>query len=172
MATSKVGKPTRHRKKMNARNIPAVVRRKPDTIAHNLSRSLIERMLEGQIDHNDLQTLQGGTTDEYYHLTAANHAALIDLHAETVQVGEIDTATYDDVQDVINNLLTAGVVSGGTITENVALNGTIDIAAAKGYLKTTASEIGSLVAYDLDAVSGMSVSTGLNYIYVDYNSGI
>ena len=29
-------------------------------------------------NHNDLQTIQGGTTDEYYHLTASQHTDLTD----------------------------------------------------------------------------------------------
>lgn len=34
-------------------------------------------------NHNDLQTLQGGTTDEYYHMTAAEDAELVRQAAVT-----------------------------------------------------------------------------------------
>ena len=33
-------------------------------------------VLAGQLDHNTLLNLQGGTTDQYYHLTSAQHAGL------------------------------------------------------------------------------------------------
>lgn len=39
--------------------------------------SLIRRLkLPGQIDHNTLLNLQGGTTDQYYHLTSSQHSAI------------------------------------------------------------------------------------------------
>jgi len=31
-------------------------------------------------NHNDLQTKQGGTTDEYYHLTSAQHTDLLNFN--------------------------------------------------------------------------------------------
>lgn len=40
--------------------------------------------------HKDLQSIQGGTTDEYYHLTATQHSALIDTKtANTVYAGPV-----------------------------------------------------------------------------------
>ncbi len=43
----------------------------------------------GSADHNMLSNLQGGTTNQYYHLSAAQHAAVIAL--EPFPVGSIFT---------------------------------------------------------------------------------
>jgi hypothetical protein len=36
-------------------------------------------ILPGQIEHNNLEGLQGGTTDEYYHLTSSQHGAITSI---------------------------------------------------------------------------------------------
>lgn len=41
-------------------------------------------VLSGDADHNSLGNIQGGTTDEYYHLTSAEHSALGGFIAEEV----------------------------------------------------------------------------------------
>jgi hypothetical protein len=46
-----------------------------DAIWRRYIEQLINRLtLTGQIDHNTLLNLQGGTTDQYYHLTSSQHA--------------------------------------------------------------------------------------------------
>ena len=91
--------------------------------------------------------------------------------AARVQVGEIGTATYGDVQSFIDNTQTAGLISGGEVTENAALDGTIDIAAATGYIRSAASDIGALQSFDIAASTAVAVATYANFIYVDYNAG-
>jgi len=58
--------------------------------------------------HNDLQTIQGGTAGEFYHLTAAQHAAL--GASNTVTSVAVDTAMVDATRTYV---VTA---SGKTLT--------------------------------------------------------
>lgn len=50
--------------------------------------------------HRDLQDLQGGTTDEYYHLTSAQQSEITAFFAATDMTGaEAETLTNDSVAD-------------------------------------------------------------------------
>ena len=100
-------------------------------------------------------------------LNAINQSA----SASVVEVAEVGTATYDSVQDFINNTQSTLYVDGGDFTENVGTPGTLDVSAVKGYIKTTDSDIGDLVAFDASAVSAQALSDGVNYVYVEYNGG-
>lgn len=92
------------------------------------------------------------------------------IPATAVELGELGTATYDDVQDWSNSVQSAGIISGGTITDGGS--GTIDISAIKGIIKTTDSVIGVNKFFDLGAQSGVSLTdNNTNYVSVDYNSG-
>lgn len=146
---------------------------------------------EGSINHNSISGLQGGTTDEYYHLTSAQHTDLTDagdslLHyhasdrsrtnhtgiqaATTVELREISTATYDDIQDWSDAVQSAGIISGGEITDGGS--GTIDISTVTGIIKSTNSPIAESYFFDLAGVTGLTLTdNSTNYIYIDYNSG-
>jgi len=91
--------------------------------------------------------------------------------AEDVEVGKIGSPTYDSIQDYINNVQSSIYVMGGEISENSGTPGTVDVAATKGYIKTTDSAIGATVAFDVGAVSAQTTSDGTNYVYVEYNGG-
>lgn len=141
--------------------------------------------------HNNRSDLQGGTTSEYYHLTASQHTDLTDagdslLHyhasdrdranhtgtqaATTVELREIGTATYDDIQDWSDSVQSAGVISGGEITDGGS--GTINISAVTGIIKSTNSPIADGYFFDLGAATGLSLTDdATNYVYIDYNSG-
>ncbi|GAH32594.1 unnamed protein product, partial [marine sediment metagenome] len=58
--------------------------------------------------------------------------------AEDVEVEEIGEATYDDIQDWLNNTQSAGYIEGGLIEAVVdpAANGKVNISAVKGFLKS------------------------------------
>ena len=74
-------------------------------------------------DHNDLALIQGGAPDEYYHLTAAEYAALVTSRITTVNVANYDLLTTDDILHVTRtatgacaiDLKTAQVISGRLI---------------------------------------------------------
>ncbi|MDC1299924.1 hypothetical protein N8Z24_00295 [bacterium] len=90
--------------------------------------------------------------------------------ADQIEMDEIGTATYDDVQDWSNVTQSAGIVSGGVISDGGS--GTIDISAMTGIIKTTNSELGANVFFDFGAVTGQALTDeAANYIGLDYNSG-
>ncbi len=94
------------------------------------------------------------------------------LPATSVEVEEIGTATYDDVQDWLNSLQSSVVLEGAEITENAAYDFTIDIALSKGFIKTSDSEVAGTVAFDIAASIGvLAMQLGMNTIYIDYNAG-
>lgn len=146
---------------------------------------------EASISHNSLADRQGGTTDEYYHLTSTQHTDLTDsgdatIHyhasdraranhtgvqgATTVELLEIGTATYDDIQDWSNSIQSSGVISGGVITDGGS--GTIDVSAITGIIKSTDSVTGTNYFFDLGSSSGIALTDNYtNYVYIDYNSG-
>lgn len=83
-------------------------------------RSIVNALGEGNINHNDLQNIQGGSATERYHLTAAA-AALVPNAEQTTNknansgyaglnsVGRI-TKGVDTTDDVIVDLATKGLV--------------------------------------------------------------
>lgn len=81
------------------------------------------------INHNDLQNIQGGSTNDYYHLTAAQHSAITTNINETIDdrvasllvAGTNITLTYNDVA---NTLTIASTGGGGALTETVVDFGT------------------------------------------------
>jgi len=78
--------------------------------------------------------------------------------------------TYDNLRDYLNALNSAGIFEGGAITDSGS--GEIDIASAKGVIRTTDSDVGELVAFDIVAATNVALtSESMNYIYIDFNSG-
>ena len=49
----------------------------------------------GEVDHNDLTNLQGGTTNEYYHLTASEHTELTNW-LDSITLGDTGKITFTD----------------------------------------------------------------------------
>ncbi|KKK55149.1 hypothetical protein LCGC14_3077490, partial [marine sediment metagenome] len=87
-----------------------------------------------------------------------------------VEVSELKTATYDDVQDYINFYGHRSLFPGGAITDNG--DGTVAIASLTGWSSISDSE--SAVGKFFDFAGGNTPSlTDLttNYIYLDYNGG-
>jgi hypothetical protein len=96
-----------------------------DAIWRRYIEQLINRLiLPGQIDHNDLNGLQGGTTDQYYHLTSSQHASVTSFasfpnNRVVVTSPTSSLATYGDLlYDSATSTLTVPdlTVNGSTIT--------------------------------------------------------
>lgn len=51
----------------------------------------------GVLDHNDTENIQGGTTNEYYHLTSADYALLTDANAQLEELHTDGSPTFEDV---------------------------------------------------------------------------
>jgi hypothetical protein len=90
--------------------------------------------------------------------------------ASLVAVDVIGTPTYATVQDMLLLGLSAGWTSGGVLTDNA--DGSIDIAAGTGLIRTSDSSTASLRPFNWDASAGIDVSSGnATYVYLDYNAG-
>lgn len=99
--------------------------------------------------------------------------------ATTVELAELGTATYDDLQDFVNSTQSGGRISGGVITETAPADGTIAVSALKGFVKITTSDIAETKFFDYAGTTAWGASgTGTtltdnatNYLYIDYNAG-
>jgi len=83
-------------------------------------RTIVNSLGEGNINHNDLQNIQGGTSTERHHLTAAN-AALVPTAEQAANKNAASgyaglnsvsrtTKGVDTTDDVIIDLATKGLV--------------------------------------------------------------
>jgi hypothetical protein len=94
------------------------------------------------------------------------------LAASRIESLELGTATYDDLQDYINVTQSGGRISGGVLSAHSPANGTVDVSALKGFIKTTDSDIAETRFFDLAAAASVALTdNATNYIYVDYNAG-
>ena len=120
--------------------------------------------------HGLLPKLSDAATDFLNGTGAYSVPTIASTNANAVNVQEISGATFDDVQALINNLHSSTIITGAGLTNNG--NGTITIAAATGYTKTSDSHVASLSSFDIGANAAMPlVDDSLNYIYVDYGGG-
>ena len=91
------------------------------------------------------------------------------LDASQVEIEEIGTATYDDVQDIINTW-SSGIITGGVISDSGS--GQIDVSAGTGMIKTTDSAIGVTQSFDWSLTENITLTdVNVNYIYINYNAG-
>lgn len=98
------------------------------------------------INHNDLQNIQGGTTGEYYHMTAAQNTALTTAENTNnknnangyagLNASSRTTKGVDTTDDVIIDLATKGLVLK-------------DTQATPHYWRVTISTTGVLTTTDL-----------------------
>jgi len=78
--------------------------------------------------------------------------------------------TYKKLDKFLDAYGSAGIFEGGTISDSGS--GQIDVSAAMGVIRTTDSEVGELIAFDIDTITNVSLTdNSMNYIYIDYNSG-
>jgi len=75
----------------------------------------------------------------------------------------------DNMEGMIDNMHSAGVMSGCALTDND--NGTINIAAGYGFLRDAATETASLWAIEIAAQDNVTMFEGINYVSLDWHSG-
>ena len=69
--------------------------------------------------HNVMQSIQGGTTGEYYHLTATQHTALVTWSGKTVPTGVVVGTT--DTQVLSNKELTSPLMTGAEFADKLTV---------------------------------------------------
>ena len=87
-------------------------------------------------------------------------------------VARIAGSTYSTIQHMQDIFHSAGVTSGGGITDDA--DGTITVAAGTGLIRATDSVVAELLFTDWAAEAGANVAlvdNDMNYIYVEYNAG-
>ena len=124
--------------------------------------------LNATTGYHGLLPILSGSSGEYLN----GDGSFVIPQSSDVEISEIGAATYDDVQDWINNTQSGGRISGGVIADDTS--GGITISSGTGFTKTTTGDIGLTKSFDWSA--GTLVSAGLtdnsiNYIYMDYNAG-
>jgi len=102
-------------------------------------------------------------------------AALAEIYnrfsdADNVYLDQLGTPTYRSVQDKVDVTQSAGKFTADVITAHAPADGTIDVAAGSGFIKTTDDEIGDTLFFDWEAQEGVALTNlDTNYIFVDYN---
>ena len=78
--------------------------------------------------------------------------------------------TINDQHDYNDYMFSAGVISGGDLTDNG--DGTVDISSGEALLRESASEDSRIRVVTFSGSTGVSLTdTQANYIYLDYNGG-
>jgi hypothetical protein len=80
-------------------------------------------------------------------------------------------ATYDSGQEFARTFGHAGIISGGILSDAGSAN--LDVSAGFGFIRTTDSGFGVLVATDWAASTGNAIPTDtIRYVGVEYNAGV
>jgi len=109
--------------------------------------------------------------DRYYTETEISSTTLGSSGASLVGLNSLD-GTATSVQLSVDGVNSSMYHSGGLITENSALDGTIDISECTGAIKTSAdNEATEMGAFTISALVGQALSSGKNIICVDYSLG-
>jgi hypothetical protein len=83
-----------------------------------------------------------------------------------LQMGQNLTPTYTTVQHWSNLTQSASILTGGVISDSGSLE--IDVSAATGIIKTTASEIGANVFFNYAGETNVATVADLNFVYLAY----
>lgn len=90
--------------------------------------------------------------------------------AESISIEKIGQSTFDDVQDAINQIGSAGSGSDSYITD--AGGGSINVAAGAGFIRVTDSHNSTLKAFDWPARAGIAIPADVaRYVGIEYNAG-
>lgn len=122
-------------------------------------------------NHNDLDGLQGGTNNEYYHLTAAQHDAIV--------AGYVPYTGATAALDLDANSIYAQNLgySEGTLTDPAiadAAGSTVTVASCEVIIRSDSAwgGDGKLYRMTVPATSSLALTDdAVNYIYVTWNSG-
>ena len=121
-----------------------------------LSAFLSDVTYAGVTDHNDLSGIQGGGSDEYYHLTSAEHTKATQIASGTQDglLSSTDWTTFNGKQDALTLPLTPS--NGGTGIDTSGSSGMPKISSGTWSINATTDDLaeGTTNKYDIDHFSG------------------
>jgi hypothetical protein len=126
----------------------------------------------GVIQHNMTGGLQGGTANEFYHLTqekgdAVNTEAIPAAWSVLTPLGN---PTYNQLQEIHDLTRSAGQLTGGDITD--AGSQTVAVAAGTGLIRASDDDTSTLFPFNWPAPSNLAIPTDtVRYVTVEYNAG-
>ena len=92
--------------------------------------------------------------------------------AVDVEVSELDTATYDDVQDYINFFGDRTFLTGCVISPTSPANGTVAVASGTAWCKESDSDIAVAKFFNFAGQAAIALTDMVaNLLYLDYNAG-
>ena len=162
-------------------DIPAALTVPEQTVVGRETGGNIAAIALGIADNNILQMDDADAADDdYVKLTAAgaegrSYQELVNdisgvLKATDVEVSELSTATYDDVQDYISFFGDRTLLSGGVISDNG--DGTAAMASCTAWLKVSDSDTAVGVFLNFAGDGSIALTDQLtSHIYLDYNGG-
>ncbi|MCK5607122.1 hypothetical protein KAR91_34885 [Candidatus Pacearchaeota archaeon] len=87
-----------------------------------------------------------------------------------LEILKIGSATYANIQDWINITQSAGLISGGVVSD--AGGATVDVAGGTGFIKATDDHVAPSLSFDFSASLGLAIPADtIRYVVVDYNAG-
>ncbi len=125
----------------------------------------------GQSEDEKVVVWTAGTffSNEKMH-NALSGAELHKNIASNIEMLEIPTADYDDVQDWSNVTQSAGHLSGMEVTDSGS--GEVDVAAGTGIIKITDSLVGVNKFLNFAGTTNLALTNNsTNWIYINYNVG-
>ncbi|KKM17406.1 hypothetical protein LCGC14_1676100, partial [marine sediment metagenome] len=135
--------------------------------------AVLERVSRSQFPPSQGGSISGSSSP----VTSTDHGGLGGLsdndhdQYKTMQNILTPTPTYSSVQDIITTMLSAGLVSGGIISD--AGSETINVAAGTGMIKSSDSNTADLFTFDWAAEAGLAIPTNTSrYIGIEYNAGV
>ncbi len=141
-----------------------------DPYPHELDEGTSDVVIDGIPADNEVLAYDSGTGNWINQTAAEAGLTSLPIPATSVEVAELGTATYDDVQDYVNFFGDRTLLSGGAITD--AGSGVAAIASLTAWCKETNSltAVGKFFNYGGDSTAALTDMT-THYIYVDYNGG-
>ena len=96
--------------------------------------------------------------------------AVANLMASDVDVEIVPGATYSTVQDYVNTAMSAGVISGGVISD--AGGGEIDVTTGRGLIRAIEGDTNPLKFFDWPAATGIAIPANTTkFVGIEYNGG-
>ena len=100
----------------------------------------------------------------------AAHVVADPAHAASViSVAGYGTPTYNDMQDIINSVVSCGRKTGGLVTAGVGES--VNVAAGTGFIKATDDDDAQVMTFDWAAVTNQAIPTDtVRYVGVQYGT--